>query len=113
MGSISKIKHSFDELKHLPFPEATKNAAISEWISDLAEMDGFYAGLAVSLIKGRKIKTRKFPNFDSLFQDLHELENNSKMSQVRLKEYKQYLEILEKLAIDIEEFTNKKKVKLV
>jgi hypothetical protein len=107
MSSLSKIKKSFEDLQQLPFPKATKNRDLVDWISELAEMDGFYAGLATTLLLNKPIKIKKFPEFETLFKGLEKLQGQRGISEVRYREYENYLMTLEHLAKDIQDFNKK------
>ena len=59
---IEAVKQAYEKLAELPFPKAVKNDDFMEWISDLAELDGYYAGMAISLLEGKSINRKRLPS---------------------------------------------------
>lgn len=94
------LKKAFEEHKKLAYPKNPKNPALSEWIVDVAEIDGFYAGLATSLLKGKKISQ---PNLKEAHQLLKRLQLEGKEKGVG-KEWETYLTSLEHLAHAIDKY---------
>lgn len=85
--------------QNLPFPTINNNEELADWITDLAEADGYYVGLAVSLIAGKSIK--RIPSSTHLQQMRKRLEKLKESEHIDGKLFKQclnYLLSLEKLA---------------
>jgi len=53
-----KIKATLDHLKSLPFPAWADDDALSDWQTELAEVDGYLAGLASKALGGEKPDTK-------------------------------------------------------
>jgi hypothetical protein len=53
MGTTNILKVAYAAFRELPFPEFPHNEVLAEWLADLAEIDGYYAGLAESALSGR------------------------------------------------------------
>ena len=98
----SKLKQLYSNFLLLPFPlsEGHKKAAI--WIAELAEVDGYYAGLAESLIMDRAISVKELPSLKPLSTSLKKIQHEPGINENRYDEYKLYLSSLVKLAKEIE-----------
>lgn len=100
----SVLKHLYEEFLQLPFPQGSNHKDLTDWVSELAEMDGFYAGLAVTLIMDKSIKIKEFPSLDSLFARLKKLKQCSTISENHYQEYEHYLWALERLANGVQAY---------
>jgi hypothetical protein len=49
------LAEALDHLKALPFPPEPDDPDIADWIVDLLEVDGHYAGLATTALAGGRI----------------------------------------------------------
>src|SRR5437868_2853582 len=96
----TKLKQSYEEFLSLPFPKGNQEA-VANWIAELAEVDGYYAGLAESLIQNQPLKVYNLPSLDPLFHGLKKLHHHPGISENQYREYKHYLLTLEKLAKEI------------
>ena len=65
MNTTTKAKLEY--LKRLPFPAWANDDALSDWQTELAEFDGFLAGLAYKALGGEK------PDSNMVAQHLHQL----------------------------------------
>src|SRR5262249_54124487 len=86
----------------LPFPLSDGHKKAAEWIAELAEVDGYYAGLAESLIMDKPVEIKELPSLKPLSNGLKKLQHEPGISDNRYREYKLYLSSLEKLAKEIE-----------
>jgi len=101
----SNLKQTFDVLVELPFPNGGENQALNDWISDLADVDSFYAGVASSLMTGETKTDKALPLLDDLFNKLEELHQEKVISQSRYGACRSYLEALQSLGKEIEIFS--------
>lgn len=46
------LTDAFEYLKELPFPKFAQSNALSDWQADLAELDGYIAGIATTVLGG-------------------------------------------------------------
>lgn len=97
----STLQKSFDAFVCLPFPKGSEDEALTDWIAELAELDGFYAGIATSLLQGRKVKIKEFPKLDGLFKELEKLHQHSRINAHQYHAFHLYLTALENLAANI------------
>jgi len=51
-----KLVQAFESLKALPLPPTPDSGELDEWRADLIEMDGFYAGVASTVLGGGSIE---------------------------------------------------------
>jgi hypothetical protein len=49
---FEELKRAFDKFRSLPFPEDSENDEVSQLHAELAEYDGFVAGLVATLLQG-------------------------------------------------------------
>ncbi len=96
--NIQALKQSFEELQHLPFPKAVDIPGFTDWISDLAECDAFFAGLAVSRLEGGEGATLPLPSLSKLADDLKKLHGQNELPAALYEECERYLVALTKLA---------------
>jgi hypothetical protein len=98
----SKLKQLYSKFLLLPFPLSEGHKKAADWIAELAEVDGYYAGLAESLIMNKSVEVQELPSLKSLSHGLKKLKHEPGISDERYREYKLYLSSLEKLAKEIE-----------
>ena len=90
------IKIQLDALMALPFPE-NANGLPENWFSDLVEVDGYYAGLASSVLAGKPDVFVK--NIDDILElKLRLIRVSPAMDRDAVAKYKDYIDVLEKLA---------------
>jgi hypothetical protein len=98
----SKLKQLYSKFLLLPFPLSEGHKKAADWIAKLAEVDGFYAGLAESLIMDKPVEVKELPSLKSLASSLRKLQHEPGLNEDHYREYKLYLSSLEKLAKEIE-----------
>lgn len=98
----SKLKQTYSKFLLLPFPLSEGHKKAAEWIAELAEVDGYYAGLAESLIMDKPVEVKEFPSLTSLSNGLEKLQHEPGISEDHYQEYKLYLSSLKKLTKEIE-----------
>ncbi len=82
----------------MPFPHLDdQEEVLTDWIAELAETDGYYAGLAETLIMGKPIQIKDHPSLEPLFKNLNSLRDQSSISESRYRECEHYLLALDKL----------------
>lgn len=101
----SNLKQTFDVLVELPFPNGGENEALNDWISDLADVDSFYAGVASTLMTGETKTDKDLPLLDDLFNKLEELHQAKVISQSQYRVCHFYLDALQNLRKEIEIFS--------
>lgn len=52
MGNSSELVSAWEALEPLPFPPHPQDDDLSNWLFDLLEADGFYAGVVSSVLSG-------------------------------------------------------------
>lgn len=97
----SKLKQLYSKFLLLPFPLSEGHKKAADWIAELAEVDGYYAGIAESLIMDKSIEIKQFPSLKLLSENLKKLQHEPGISDERYREYKLYLSSLDKLAKEI------------
>jgi hypothetical protein len=74
---MNKLQSLFEMHKGLTFPEFPQDDRFSEWVENLIEVDGYYAGIVSSAIKGKYVRINLGPlqNLKDelpLFKDIEE-----------------------------------------
>jgi hypothetical protein len=68
------IEQALEQLKATAFPEFPEDDTLSDWVGELAEFDGYVAGLAMSAIGGGQVDLRRLgdqaKHFRSVFAQL-------------------------------------------
>lgn len=99
MMDQSMLKQLYEQFLLLSFPHAdNQEEVLTDWVGELAEIDGYYAGLAETLIRNKPVQIKNPPSLDSLFKRLNTLRDQSKISEGQYRECEQYLLALDKLA---------------
>lgn len=101
--NLKLVSQSFEELQQLPFPKAVDTPDFTDWISELAELDAFYAGLAVSKLEGEEEKNPLLPPLGKLSEDLKKLHEQKGISEHLYEECERYLSALKNLADSLKE----------
>lgn len=97
----SKLKQIYSKFLLLPFPLSERHKKANEWITELTEIDRFYAALAESLIMEKPIEMKELPSLKALTKSLKNLQQENGINEERYQEYKLYLASLNKLAKEI------------
>lgn len=96
-----KLKALLDNHVSLPFPSHPDNDELSNWIIDLAELDGFYIGIALSALNAKKIKCVDLSDIEKVKNNLQNIfvttENDKKIAQA----CKVYVASIEKIIHEI------------
>ena len=92
------LSAAFDRLKSLPFPEGGNGDDLDDWISDLAEVDGYVAGLAVSVLGGDTTQERPKKVLKSMRWRLEALEGVTEEDRTLKQTCSVYLSALEAVA---------------
>ena len=92
------LSAAFERLKNLPFPEAGESDDLDDWISELAEVDGYVAGLAVSVLGGDTTRERPETVLESMRQQLEAIEDVTKEDRTLKQQCSTYLSALEVVA---------------
>lgn len=103
--NMKSLQQSFKELQQLPFPKSVDVPDFADWISDLAEFDAFYAGVAVSRLGGGERTTPPLPSLNKLTEDLKKLHGQPGIPEVLYEECERYLSTLKNLADNIQAVT--------
>lgn len=83
---MDKLQSSFDRLKILRFPESTDDADLQDLHAELAELDGYIAGLVSSRIKGKTVKfdlNEVIAPIESLLKEAAGSQNQTALSALR------------------------------
>jgi hypothetical protein len=101
----SELEQAYENFLLLPFPEGKAHQDDwMDWISELAEIDAFYAGSATTLLMDKPLKNKKFPSLEKLFTDLKKFEHRPGISKTHFKEGEHYLLALDKLAKGVQTY---------
>lgn len=73
--NIEELKKAFKKHQKLSYPRLPDE----DWADDLAELDGFYAGLATTLIQGKALK--KGLNLHQKYQQLIALQKREDLTK--------------------------------
>ena len=69
----NELAAAWESLKALPFPSSPQDHDLGDWLMDLLEVDGFYAGIAQSLVGGGRSPV--MPRPDELVELAESLEH--------------------------------------
>jgi len=96
-----KLKKLYETLRESPLPRFSPHDELSNWIEDLIEIDGHYAGLSLSAIEGEKIAKNNLCDLIKLRNslDLIKLNNkdNSKENLRIIRSCYDYLDIIQSI----------------
>lgn len=92
------VESAFDDLRLLAFPHPPEDPDLADWILELLELDGFYAGLATSVLGGSsRVAMPRRDELDSLRTWLGELRVATDEDESILEHCRRYLHVLERL----------------
>ena len=95
---LARMKTAFAEHWELEFPTVPADDALADWIVDLAEVDGHYAGLASSALGGKDVgRKADMSPLKKLEQDFRRLTGKTSDRGVA-DECRDYLKSLRRLA---------------
>lgn len=91
-------KEILEKHRGVKFPSFPDNDDFAEWVEELTDLDGYYYGLATSLLAGEK-KTYSVNLFQEMRQRLYEFRNLEDDKEVyqECEDYLNSLEIIIKL----------------
>ena len=98
------LKTAFEDLWNLKFPDPVETDDLADWIMELAEFDGYVAGIASTILKHGSTDTDT-TNVGSKFEEFGE-----RLSKIRItadgdrstyEECKNYLEVLRAVVNEI------------
>lgn len=92
MSNDSALAIAFEDLRNTRFPGGSELDRVSDLHARLAEYDGYVAGVASSILKGKR---RDAPRFDEEF--LTEMEQALRQNPEGSDELVQYIKYLRKL----------------
>ena len=94
MSALS-ARERFAEFRRLPFPKPGGSEELADWITDLAEVDGYYAGLIESALAGGSKGPLDTTHITELRLRLHEISSSiDPKYRTALKGAKRYAEAL-------------------
>ncbi|MBA2367565.1 MAG: hypothetical protein H0V82_00895 [Candidatus Protochlamydia sp.] len=101
----SELEKLYENFLLLPFPEGkTHQDDWMDWITELAEIDTFYAGSAATLLTDKPLKNNNFPSLEKLFTEFKKFKHQPGISQQSYYDGEQYLLALDLLAKGIKSF---------
>lgn len=99
---INEIRKLLKRHEEIPFPMMPDNKNVADWISDLAEIDAYYVGLAYSVLKGKPIPNDNLKPLQNLRQAFVKLNDLPSIDKKTLRECEAYLASLEHLVESIQ-----------
>jgi len=67
--TMATIKQALEQLDETEFPVFPEDDALSDWVGELAEFDGYVAGLAMSASGGAKVDVRQLSEQAKRFRE--------------------------------------------
>ncbi len=92
--TVNQLKGTIDSLKTVAFPDHPESDALDEWILELAEADGYIAGIAISVASGSDPTTFSVSGLDSLSNSLRDISVSNNTDDVTYSQCIRYLESL-------------------
>lgn len=68
LSGIELVKSLYNSLLNSQFPEQPENDALYDLYADFIELDGYYAGIISSFIKGKVLEISKY-RIDTVFDE--------------------------------------------
>jgi hypothetical protein len=92
------VESALDDLRSHVFPSPPEDPDLADWIMELLELDGFYAGIATSVVTGSSPPALpKRDELDSLRAWLKELRAATEEDESILEHCRRYFQVLERL----------------
>ena len=91
------LKKCFDELRGMNFPEPGESDELADWIGELAEFDGYIAGLATTALAGSAIKDIPKDEVENMKLRLVSIKDIPDEDMSVRSECVSYLDVLERL----------------
>ena len=98
MQQVAQIGERLRRLKELTFPAKPGDTQLAEWILDLAELDGHYAGLATTALQGGAIHLREYHDLQDAVTRLASIHPTDPADQSTIEHCKLYVLALKELA---------------
>ena len=94
----TKLKKILDKHSQMRFPHSKDHEKLADWLSQLAEVDGYYVGCAQSIIKEKPCVAVEHDPLQTLCLDLQILYESGDIDPETYSECDEYLKSLENLA---------------
>ena len=96
---MKKLLENFNELKELPFPGSCESDALADWITNLAEIDGYYVGKVISSLNGGKREFINCEYLELLRKQLEDITELPEEDEEIFQACENYLEALASIAL--------------
>jgi hypothetical protein len=96
---MERLRKLINEHKELRIPEFPEDDSFAEWVEELIETDGYYIGLATSLVNKERVSIN-YEHLEKLKQNLIEFNTLSEEKGI-IKQCTKYLKSLEEIIIEI------------
>ncbi|GAB3624997.1 hypothetical protein GCM10027418_30840 [Mariniluteicoccus endophyticus] len=94
---IQRIEKTAAKLDRLPFPRPPVDDSLADWIMDLLDADGYYAGLAQSALYGGRVRRPPDGGLSDLRERLSHLVAHTSEDEKILDDCRIYFSALEDL----------------
>lgn len=81
---------AYEALKAVPFPPSPDSGELAEWRADLAEMDGYYAGIASTVLNHGSV-AHDLVDLDTLVATLRSIQPRTKTDERSYEACRDYL----------------------
>lgn len=96
------LNTAFDKLKATAFPGYAESDDLADWISDLAEFDGYVAGIASTIIGGGRVSIDKLHReLDEMKIRLSAIDEFPEDDQLVYDSCTKYMQALEEVVLEI------------
>ena len=102
--ALIRLRTVFEALQRLEFPEHPESDKLDAWLLELAELDGYLAGVASSVIGGVEPWTIVVAGIGPLASSLQEIavaSDGDRVILARCKEYADRLQQLRRVLIEV------------
>lgn len=95
---LKEIEEKYDFFVKMAFPQFPESDELSDWVTQLAEIDSYYAGIASSFISHGEYYKVELHNVVELIESLEKIKVD-KEDQLIYSECKRYIEVLNDLVV--------------
>lgn len=93
----SELKNLYKKLENLKLPQFSDNRSLNEVVENIAELDPYYAGLALSVSEGGNVLLRDLYDIDALKEKISSVKVTSDKEYAITKEFIFFANTLERI----------------